>query len=103
MFISKLVDKVDENDKVVYGLDGKVMKERVVVEMRPTSEDWSTCRKFAKLLEHFYLLTLKISGSLYVTSNRIVHEIFEIHEMLIEWQESDDLDTKYGKEYERKI
>nr|XP_017256283.1 PREDICTED: zinc finger BED domain-containing protein RICESLEEPER 2-like [Daucus carota subsp. sativus] len=55
------------------------------VDGRPTCEDWVTVRKFASFLKIFYDLTLKISGTSYVTSNIFLHEIYAIHSILNEW------------------
>ncbi|WOG90846.1 hypothetical protein DCAR_0310092 [Daucus carota subsp. sativus] len=55
------------------------------VDGRPTSDDWSTVRKFASFLKIFYDLTLKISGSQYVTSNIFLREIYAIQSILHDW------------------
>ena len=55
------------------------------IDGRPTSDDWSTMRKFASFLKIFYVLSLKISGTQYVTSNIFLHEIYAIHSILSEW------------------
>uniref|UniRef100_A0A803LW48 Cytochrome P450 n=1 Tax=Chenopodium quinoa TaxID=63459 RepID=A0A803LW48_CHEQI len=41
----------------------------------PTSEDWETVRRFSEFLQVFYDLTLRVSGSLHVTSNLFFHEL----------------------------
>lgn len=79
--------------KVIFGADGKPQKEMKTYDGRPTSTDWSNVRLFASLLQVFYEITLKVSGSLYVTSNTFAHEISSIHTILKEWQESDDIDV----------
>lgn len=43
------------------------------------STDWENIRRLVKFLETFYELTLKVSGSLYVTSNVHFIEICELH------------------------
>ena len=42
-------------------------------------------RKFASFLKIFYVLSLKISRTQYVTSNIFFHEIYAIHSILSEW------------------
>ena len=44
-------------------------------EWKPTSRDWKTARIFTKILSVFYEVTIRLSGSVYVTSNSIFHEI----------------------------
>ncbi|CAA0820412.1 Unknown protein [Striga hermonthica] len=58
----------------------------------PTKYDWTVVEKFVKVLRHFYDLTLRVSGSLFVTSNIFFDEIFEVHEHLMEWMCCDDID-----------
>ncbi|KAG8657803.1 hypothetical protein MANES_03G090444v8 [Manihot esculenta] len=57
----------------------------------PDSLDWDYIRKIVDFLGHFYDLTLKISGSRYVTSNIFFDEISSIDCLLQEWKMSDDL------------
>ncbi|GKD01124.1 zinc finger BED domain-containing protein RICESLEEPER 2, partial [Tanacetum coccineum] len=44
----------------------------------PISSDWANVRRLTKFLEHFYQLTLKVSGTLYVTSNSFLDDITSI-------------------------
>lgn len=44
----------------------------------PNEHDWDRCKLLLKFLKHFYKLTLRIFGSLYVTSNIMFHEISEV-------------------------
>lgn len=44
-------------------------------DMTPTKEDWANARMLHRFLKVFYNVTLKISGSLYTTSNLVFHEI----------------------------
>ncbi|GKD69136.1 zinc finger BED domain-containing protein RICESLEEPER 2-like protein [Tanacetum coccineum] len=44
----------------------------------PISSDWANVRRLTKILEHFYELTLKVSGILYVTSNSFLDDITSI-------------------------
>ena len=56
------------------------------------SEDWANVRNVTKFLEKFYELTLKVSGSLYVTCNVYFEDICELDAYLKLCIESDDLD-----------
>ncbi|GJT51118.1 zinc finger BED domain-containing protein RICESLEEPER 2-like protein [Tanacetum coccineum] len=42
------------------------------------SSDWANVRRLTKFLEHFYELTLKVSGTVYVTSNSFLDDITSI-------------------------
>ncbi|GJX79044.1 zinc finger BED domain-containing protein RICESLEEPER 2-like protein [Tanacetum coccineum] len=44
----------------------------------PISSDWANVRRLTKFLEHFYELTLKVSGTVYVTSNSFLDDITSI-------------------------
>ncbi|GKE05188.1 zinc finger BED domain-containing protein RICESLEEPER 2-like protein [Tanacetum coccineum] len=44
----------------------------------PIAFDWENVRRLTKFLEHFYELTLKVSGTLYVTSNSFLDDITSI-------------------------
>ncbi|GKB14705.1 zinc finger BED domain-containing protein RICESLEEPER 2-like protein [Tanacetum coccineum] len=44
----------------------------------PIASDWANVRRLTKFLEHFYELTLKVSGTLYVTSNSFLDDITSI-------------------------
>ncbi|XP_038890289.1 zinc finger BED domain-containing protein RICESLEEPER 1-like [Benincasa hispida] len=43
-------------------------------EEKPTTRDWEIVRIFTKFLSVFYEVTVRLSGSLYVTSNTVFHE-----------------------------
>ena len=45
-----------------------------------------------KFLRHFYSLTLRISGALYVTSNLVFREICEVDLLLRYWLSSNDVE-----------
>ena len=63
----------------------------------PNEDDWKNAEVFIKFLETFYEVTLKFSGSEYVTSNKYFTEIFEIQEELSTMiNESDNNDTLLG-------
>lgn len=69
---------------VIFGADSKPQNEMKTNDGRPTCTDWSNVRLFASLLQVFYEITLKVSGSLYVTFNTFAHEISSIHTILKE-------------------
>ncbi|KAF7812445.1 zinc finger BED domain-containing protein RICESLEEPER 2-like [Senna tora] len=48
----------------------------------PMTYDWSNAYVFVQLLKVFYTITLRFSGSLYVTSNSCFHDIAHVHTML---------------------
>jgi hypothetical protein len=56
----------------------------------PTFDDWHRIRIFLKFLKVFYDATLRLSGSLYVTSNMYFQEICGIQMHLDEYNENDD-------------
>ncbi|KAL4366258.1 hypothetical protein GQ457_05G014730 [Hibiscus cannabinus] len=58
----------------------------------PTFDDWENVRIIEKVLEPFYDLTLKVSGSLHATSH-FWEVLIEIHCLLDEWACSEDLDV----------
>ena len=62
--IKKTVEEVGED-----GTKHEVMR---IFDGRPTGDDWANARRFAILLHYFYDLTLKISGSQYVTSSALL-------------------------------
>ncbi|KAI9098434.1 hypothetical protein K1719_025059 [Acacia pycnantha] len=55
----------------------------------PEKEDWKNVRRMTMVLSHFYNLTNRISGSLYVTSNNFFREIYMVYRFLNEWTKSD--------------
>ncbi|XP_073154092.1 zinc finger BED domain-containing protein RICESLEEPER 2-like [Henckelia pumila] len=58
----------------------------------PLEFDWERASLLLKFLGHFYKLTLAISGSLYVTSNTVFHEISSVDMLLKHWLISDDFE-----------
>jgi len=73
-FVSSLFD--EKNDKKGLG--------------PPTFADWERIRIFLKFLKLFYDAIMGLSGSLYVTSNMYVQEIYSIQMHLQEYRESGD-------------
>ncbi|KAG6526759.1 hypothetical protein ZIOFF_016760 [Zingiber officinale] len=86
-------EATDKNEEMILESNGKPKRELKTFDGKPTSANWNNVRLFASLLQVFYELTLKVSGSLYVTSNTFAHEISYIHTILKEWQQSDDIDV----------
>ncbi|KAI9080721.1 hypothetical protein K1719_037234 [Acacia pycnantha] len=58
----------------------------------PEKEDWTNVRRMTIVLSHFYDLTNRISGSLYVTSNNFFREIYMVYRFLNEWTKNDLLE-----------
>ncbi|PWA43032.1 zinc finger BED domain-containing protein RICESLEEPER 2 [Artemisia annua] len=48
----------------------------------PTSDDWVNAKKMRHFLKTFYDITLRISGTKYVTSHTLVNELATIHDLL---------------------
>ncbi|XP_050207126.1 zinc finger BED domain-containing protein RICESLEEPER 2-like [Mercurialis annua] len=59
-------------------------------ESVPSSSDWESVRELCGMLECFYKMTLRISGSLYVTSNNHLNEISYLCTILQDWMGSTD-------------
>ncbi|KAK4382883.1 Zinc finger BED domain-containing protein RICESLEEPER 1 [Sesamum angolense] len=58
----------------------------------PIESDWDRAKLLLKFLKHFYNLTLCISGSSYVTSNIVFHEICEVDLLPKRWLNSEDVE-----------
>nr|XP_027109261.1 zinc finger BED domain-containing protein RICESLEEPER 1-like [Coffea arabica] len=58
------------------------------LEHLPTKSDWEKARFLTLFLENFYDLTVKVSGSKYVTSNNLINELSHINGILKEMAES---------------
>ena len=56
----------------------------------PTFDDWDIVRAFMKFLKLFYEVTLRISGSLYTTSNLFFQELSTVYDHLQGYCEDDD-------------
>ena len=56
----------------------------------PTFGDWDIVRAFMKFLKLFYEVTLRISGSLYTTSNLFFQELSTVYDHLQGYCEDDD-------------
>ncbi|KMT07963.1 hypothetical protein BVRB_6g144970 [Beta vulgaris subsp. vulgaris] len=58
----------------------------------PTYDDWSNVKRFSEFLQAFYDLTLRVSASLYVTSNLFFHELVNVALLLKELESSEDFE-----------
>ncbi|XP_042030008.1 zinc finger BED domain-containing protein RICESLEEPER 2-like [Salvia splendens] len=58
----------------------------------PKEEDWRKAKLMLNFLRIFYEATNRISGSLYVTSNLFLHEIYKVHALLKAFIEGDDFE-----------
>ncbi|KAK9286316.1 hypothetical protein L1049_014706 [Liquidambar formosana] len=70
--------------------DQKPQFKRELVKGIPTEEDWNHARVLAKFLETFYDASVRMSGSLYVTSNSYFHEVCAIENTIADWSKSLD-------------
>ncbi|XP_077249164.1 zinc finger BED domain-containing protein RICESLEEPER 2-like [Tasmannia lanceolata] len=57
----------------------------------PNDEDWDNARVLTQFLKFFYEATLRLTGSLYVTSNSYFHEVFKFERLLYESSKSGDV------------
>jgi hypothetical protein len=56
----------------------------------PSLEDWENARTLLKFLKIFYMVTLKFSGLLHVTSNSFFNELIYMHTNLLQLCKSRD-------------
>ncbi|KMS98900.1 hypothetical protein BVRB_3g067910 [Beta vulgaris subsp. vulgaris] len=61
---------------------------------KPVFEDWDHVKNLIILLEAFYSLTLRVSGSSYVTSDTYFHEVTDVDCLLKQWCDSSNEDFK---------
>ncbi|XP_017614061.1 zinc finger BED domain-containing protein RICESLEEPER 2-like [Gossypium arboreum] len=64
-------------------------------EGRPSVDDWANVRDLRDFLEHFYEVTLRISGTSYVTSNNFFDELSEIDILLRDAQLNSNVDFNF--------
>jgi len=69
----------------------------------PPEDDWINARKLCTFLEKFYELTLRVYGSLHVTSNSFLHKISNVTCELIDQQESGDLELSNIRKMQEKF
>ncbi|XP_019194847.1 PREDICTED: zinc finger BED domain-containing protein RICESLEEPER 1-like [Ipomoea nil] len=73
--------------------DPQFEKELNVAPLRvPNDKDWDVVRKMATFLKFFYHMIVRVSGSLYVTSNSFLPEISAINKILQDWKCSNDIE-----------
>lgn len=60
----------------------------------PTSQDWEDAHVFTQFLQKFYDATVRLFGSLYVTSNLYFTKVCAIESALTEWGKSLDPSLK---------
>ena len=53
----------------------------------PTHDKWVYASVFKLFLQHFFVLTNKVSGTKYVTANTFLEDIADVHFMLGEWSD----------------
>ncbi|KAH1120986.1 hypothetical protein J1N35_004146 [Gossypium stocksii] len=58
----------------------------------PSADDWANVRNLRDFLEHFYEVTLRVSGTSYVTSNNFFDELSEIDILLRDVQLNSNVD-----------
>ncbi|KAH1056005.1 hypothetical protein J1N35_034070 [Gossypium stocksii] len=58
----------------------------------PTFDDWEIVRRVIKVLEPFNHLTLKVFGSLHITSHSLFEVLTDVHCLFDRWQDCGDLD-----------
>ncbi|XP_038697973.1 zinc finger BED domain-containing protein RICESLEEPER 2-like [Tripterygium wilfordii] len=71
-------------------LEPHIMSELSVECGMSKQEDWSKVRRFVTFLRYFYELTLKASGTSYVTSNHFFHDLNILYYVLHEMKGSND-------------
>lgn len=86
--------------------DSKYKSELLGMRGIPLEEDWEYARSLLPFLRGFYNSTLRISGSLYATSNMYFHEVFGIGAMIKKKMTDDDVSlrlmaTKMKQKYDK--
>jgi len=69
----------------------------------PPGDDWINAGKLCTFLEKFYELTLRVYGSLHVTSNNFLHKISNVTCELIDQKESGDLELSNIRKMQEKF
>lgn len=77
----KVFERFDEQDP---GFVSKLRKSAM------SEEDWMKMRSLHLFLEHFFVVTKRVSGSLYVTSNNYFYEVYGIQSLLFKWSNSEN-------------
>ncbi|GJX18977.1 zinc finger BED domain-containing protein RICESLEEPER 2-like protein [Tanacetum coccineum] len=86
--------------------DSKYRSELLSSKGMPTEEDWDYARCLLPFLRGFYTATLRISGSLYVTSNSYFDEVFGVRamikkKMLVEDESLKNMANKMMKKFDK--
>ena len=68
------------------------LKERDKKLGKPEHDDWENVKRFFEFLGSFYQLTLRVSGSKYVTANLFFRELLNVSALLKELSVGDDLE-----------
>ncbi|XP_038716676.1 zinc finger BED domain-containing protein RICESLEEPER 2-like [Tripterygium wilfordii] len=71
-------------------LEPQITSEVAVEGGMPKQEDWGNVKRLVTFLQYFYQLTLKVSGTSYVTSNQFFHDLSVLFYVLKEMKSSDD-------------
>ncbi|KAD6454493.1 hypothetical protein E3N88_09199 [Mikania micrantha] len=74
----------------------KIRKKKSLI---PTAEDWTKARKLCVFLKTFQEITLRISGTKYVTSHTLVVELAKIRHIIREQAKCDLFEQKPTDEY----
>ncbi|XP_060211894.1 zinc finger BED domain-containing protein RICESLEEPER 1-like [Lycium barbarum] len=85
--------KFEKSFSRMYDDDHKYLKyclETNNVGGHPSIDDWKNVEVFIKFLEIFYHVTLKFSGTSYVTSNSFFHDIFNLQMIICKNVRSED-------------
>jgi len=78
----KAFERLEEDDpKFVASLDSQGC---------PTYDDWDNARIFIRFLKLFYNVTLRLSGSLHVTSNAFFHELVAVQSKLVSFSKKEE-------------
>ena len=72
-------------------VDPYYKSELMIKDGLPEKKDWENVRRFCLFLHKFYELTVKVSGSSYVTSNNFLDDICNVYATLRNWQINPDL------------
>ncbi|CAI0404797.1 unnamed protein product [Linum tenue] len=71
----------------------------------PGPTDWANVRRILPFLKKFYEFTMKVSGSLYATSNIFFDEVSSLYRLLMKWEKDEDtgfseMASRMKKKYE---
>ncbi|XP_075656443.1 zinc finger BED domain-containing protein RICESLEEPER 2-like [Castanea sativa] len=97
----------DDNDENEVADDNGRGKGRGRKNIEPPNVlDWGKARIFVQFLKLFYIVTLRFSGSLYVTSNAFFHELVSVQSKLLTLSRSEDNMLKHmvasmGRKYDK--